>query len=165
MEINLLAIIVLIVILYKISTGYKRGMVKELVSIITLILVCLVLGVIAYGVRGYFQGELVSVVVSLVFVALLSVAHHFLNIILFPAKLLAKLPIIKFVDKLLGVVFGVAEVVVVMWAVYTLLVFFDLGTIEHKIAEYTAESQSLTWIKQNNYLILWVNQLISKLGV
>lgn len=165
MQMNIMTAIVLIVAFLKMISGYKKGMVKELVSTITLIILCIVLGALAYGIRSYLDGQLISVVVAVIIIALFSVIHHFINVVLFPAKLLAKLPIIKFVDKLMGIILGVIEVVFILWAIYALLSVFDIGAIEDKIRMYTQENEILSWIYQNNYLLTWVNQLIAKIGV
>ena len=101
----------------------------------------------------------------MVIIALLCTVHHFINVVLFPAKLLAKLPVVKSVDKLLGVVLGIVEVVFLLWTIYSLLTVFDVGLIEEKILHYTQDNEILRWIYRNNYLIGWVNQLIAKIGV
>ncbi len=165
MQVNIMVAIVLIVAMFKMISGFKRGMVKELVSTITLVLLCIVLGVLAYGIKSYLNGQFISVVVAVVIIALLCTVHHFINVVLFPAKLLAKLPVVKSVDKLLGVVLGIVEVVFLLWTIYSLLTVFDVGLIEEKILHYTQDNEILRWIYRNNYLIGWVNQLIAKIGV
>ena len=58
---NLLVIIVLIVLIWKIAEGYKRGMVKEIISFISLIVLCVIAVLIGSGLQSYSEGEYAGV--------------------------------------------------------------------------------------------------------
>lgn len=159
MSINILLIIVIIALVYKASDGYKKGMVKEVVSLVSLVVLCLMLALIGSGIRSYLDRNMTNVVVTVILLAVLGIAHHLLNVVLFPAKLISKLPIINFVDKLLGIVFGALEVVLLLWTIYTFVMMMDMGVIEELIVSYTSESKILTWFYSHNYLAYWIERL------
>lgn len=165
MSINIMLVIVLIVLLLKMSDGYKKGMVKEIVSVISMIVLCVVLALLAYGASSYFDGQFAGVAVAVVLLVALWLVHHLINVVLLPAKFLAKLPIVKSVDKLLGILFGAIEVFFVLWTLYALIMMFDLGTIGQTILSYTRESAILTWLYQHNYLAQWLESFMGDFTV
>ena len=50
MNINFLLVIVIILALYKIADGYKKGMVKEIISLVSMAVLCAVAALIAGGI-------------------------------------------------------------------------------------------------------------------
>lgn len=165
MSVNWLLIILVLILAYTVSCGYKKGMVKELASMITLIVVCLVLALVAGAVRSYLDGNFVGMIASVVLGALLGLANYVIGFALFPAKLIAKLPLIRFVDKLLGVAFGVLEVILLLWMVYSLVMMFHFGEVGEFILSYTRNSNILIWIYERNYLAYVIERLLEVLPV
>jgi len=160
MVINFMLIIVGAAFVLKIRDGLKKGIVKEVVSLVSLLILCLVVALIGGGVHSYMNGKIISVIVIVILLALVGIVHHLINVVLFPAKLLAKLPIISSVDKWLGAVFGALEIVLLLWTLYTFVMMMDLGAIEEVIINYTKQSKILTWFYQYNYLAYWVEGFV-----
>lgn len=160
MKINILVLIILIVLLCKIVDGYKKGMVREIISVISLICLCIVAALIGNGVNSYLHGELINAVFAVLLLVLLSIAHHFLNLLLFPAKLISKLPVVHFVDKLLGIAVGVLETILILWTIYTFIIIMDTGMIGIFIQDCTAENPVLTWLYEHNQLAGWIERLL-----
>lgn len=145
-------VIVAVATFFKMVVGYRRGMVKELVSLVSLVVLCVVAALVAYGVNSYHDGRIFNAIVTVILLLLLITAHHLLSIVFFSAKLATKLPVVHFLDKLLGIVFGAAEVVLVLWTLYAFMMMMDIGSIRQAILKYTEESTVLTWIYEHNYL-------------
>lgn len=162
LNINIMLIIVVISAVYKIADGYKKGMTKELISFVSLIILCVVGALIAGGVNNYFDGKFFNVAIMVFLLALVGIIHHLLSVVLFPAKLVTKLPVIHFVDKLLGIVFGFLEVVLILWTIYTLIMMMDMGMIGQVVLAYTEDSKFLTWFYQHNYLAYGVESMMEK---
>lgn len=164
MKINILVIIVLAVLVFKIWDGYRKGMVKEIISFITLIFLCLAAALVGNGLSSYYDGKFLNVVVVTVLLALLSIAHHLINVVVLPAKLLAKLPVVHGMDKILGGAVGILETVLILWTVYTFVMMLDLGMIGEFIVQSTAENSVLTWLYRNNQLAGWLQILSAELN-
>lgn len=162
MNLNFLMIIVIILVLYKVVDGYKKGMVKEIISLVSMAVLCAVAALIAGGVSSYNNGRIFNVIAAAVLLLLVLIVHQLLKVVFFSAKLLSKLPVVHFLNKLLGMVFGVFEVVLFLWTVYTLVMMMDLGAIEQIIVSYTQESKILVWIYEHNYLAYLIELLLSK---
>lgn len=162
LNINLMLAVAAVAVLLKVVDGYKKGMVKEIVSLISLVLLCVVAALAAYGVNSYHDGRVFNVVVIVILLGLLGTAHHLLGIALFPAKLVVKLPVVRFLDKLLGVVFGVFEIVLLLWTIYSFVMMMDTGAAGQAILAYTEESSVLSWIYSHNYLARWIERFLEE---
>lgn len=162
MNVNYLLVIVIILVLYKLFDGYKKGMVKEIISLVSMAVLCAVAALIAEGIGSYNDGRIFNVVVAGVLLVVLLIVHQLLKAVFFSAKLVSKLPVVHFMNKLLGAVFGVLEVVLLLWTVYTLTMMLKLGAIGEIIISYTRESPVLVWVYEHNYLAYLVEILLAK---
>ena len=149
---NILSIIVLIVLILKMVEGYKRGMVKEIISFVSLLVLCVVVALIGHGLQSYMEKEFLGVIIAVFLLGLLGIAHHLLGLVFFPAKLISKLPIIHWADKLLGIIAGALETVVILWTVFIFSMNSLLGMLGQQILAYTQENEILSWLYRYNLL-------------
>lgn len=156
---NILLIIVAVLLLFNVVDGYKKGMVKSIISFVSLIILCVVTALIGNGLQSYFDGEVLNVVIMVLLLCVLGIVHHLLGIVFFSAKLISKLPIVHSLDKVLGIVVGILETVLIIWTIYTFTMMMDMGMIGTQIVEYTRENSALTWFYEHNYLAYWVQKL------
>ena len=162
---NILSIVVLIVLLWKITQGYKRGMVKEIISFVSLIVLCIVAALIVNGMQSYMEKQFVGVVIAVLLLCVVGIVHHLLGVVFFSAKLISKLPVIHWADKLLGIVAGVLETVLILWTVYLFIMKSGLGMLGQQILVYTQENPILSWLYRYNFLAMWVEEILSKIMV
>ena len=160
---NLMLIAAALFALFKVVDGYKKGMIKEVVSLVTLILMGIMVVLISKGLHSYMEKEVVGVIIAVVLMALLGVVHHLLNVVFFSAKRISKLPVISWINEVLGAVFGVLEVILTLQIIYVFIMYFGLGMIGQQILEYTRESIVLTKIYQYNVVAKLVENLMNQL--
>ena len=163
MNINLLLIIMAVVLLCMVADGYKKGMVKSLISLISLLITCVVLFLVGNALSSYFDGSFFNLILTLLLLAAIGLVHHLLNAVFFSAKMISKLPVVHSLDKLLGVVVGILETVLIVWTIYAFNIFRDLGTLGQVIVDYTRDSKILTCLYENNYLAYLIEQLGQKI--
>ncbi|MBR6666698.1 MAG: CvpA family protein [Lachnospiraceae bacterium] len=161
---NLLLIIVLVLLLIKMADGYRKGMVKEIISLISLLIMCVVVTLIGAGLYSYMQKKVVGILVTVLLLTLVGIAHHFLKLVFFSAKVITKLPIIHAGDKWLGMLLGAVEVVVMLWTMYTFTMYFELGMIGQMILDYTEQSKVLTVVYEYNLLAPIVSNVVVELA-
>ena len=161
---NLLFVIVLIVMFFNIVSGYKKGMVREIISLISLIVMCVVVALIGNGLNSYFDGEIANVIIVVLLLCLVGIVHHLLGVVFFSAKVISKLPVVSWIDKLLGMLFGIVETILILWTIYAFIMMLDMGMIGQQILVYTRENQILTWLYENNYLAVWLERLNSEIS-
>lgn len=164
MEINILLIITLVIALIKAIDGFKKGMVKQIVSLITLIILGAVFALVAYIISSYSTGKVLNIIVAIILLTALAIVHSLLKIIFFSAKVISKLPVVSIANKLLGVVFGLVEVVFILWTLYAIIIYMELGAVEQIIMSYTVDSKILSTIYNYNYFAYWLQLLFDKLS-
>ncbi len=162
---NIMLIVAITCVLIKIADGYKKGMVKEIISLVTLMIMGIMIVLISNGLHSYMEKEIVGVIIAVVLLALLGIVHHLLSVVFFSAKMISKLPVIHWANKLLGAVFGALEVILILQIVYVFIMYFGLGMIGQQILEYTRESIVLEKIYQYNVVAKLVENLMSRLPV
>lgn len=161
-KINLMLIVAAIVLIVKVIDGYKKGVVKEIISLVSLaILGCIVL-LAAGGMNNWHSGKILNAAFAVLLLILLGIVHNVLRVVFFSAKVVSKLPVINLINKLLGVVFGALEVVLFLWILYTVVMLMDLGAVEQVILSYTQDSKILTWIYEHNYVAHLLEVCVTK---
>ena len=161
---NIMVLIVLFLLVIKIMDGYKKGMVKEIISFVSLIVMCIVVVLISAGLHSYMEKKVLGIVITILLLSLVGIAHHLLKVVFFSAKVISKLPIIHTGDKLLGMVVGALEVLIMLWTLYTFIMYFELGMIGSLIIEYTEQSKLLTLVYEYNLLAPIVSGVVSELA-
>lgn len=160
---NIMLVIMVVCVLFKIADGYKKGMVKEVISLVTLTVIGIMVVLISKGLHSYMEKEIVGVIIAVVLLALLGIVHHILGVVLFSAKMIAKLPVVHWANKMLGAVFGALEVILLLQIVYVFIMYFGLGMIGQQILEYTKESAVLEKVFQYNIVAKLVENLMGQI--
>ena len=161
---NWLLIIAAVVLIWRIAEGIHRGMVKEIISFVSLIVLCLVVALLGTALSNYFERDIISMVVAIILLLVLCIAHRLLSLVFFSAKLISKLPVIHSCDKLLGALIGVLETVLILWTVYSLIIAFGMGMLGQQVLQYTSDSRILGVFYKYNYLQHLVDLVAGKLG-
>lgn len=160
---NLVLIVALVLLVFNVIRSYKKGFVKSLVSFISLIVLAVILLLVTNAIHSYVDGKVLNVIIVIVLLVVISVVHHLINFVLLPAKLLVKLPIVSWADQVLGILFGALETLLIIWTVYILLNIMDLGAIGQMIISGTQDSKLLSWLYNNNYLRMIMENFLSGL--
>lgn len=162
---NWLFIIFILLLLWRVSAAYKKGMVKEIVSFVTLLVLSVAIALIGTAVLSYLEQDILSLIIAVVLLIVLCVANQIISIVFFPAKVLAKLPVISFADKVCGAVIGVLETILILWTLYTLMVTINMGAIGQQIFVWVQENAVLRFLYEYNYLAKWIGMLSDKLSI
>ncbi len=160
---NIVLVVAGILLLIKVLYGYNRGMVKELISLVTLALMCVLVVILMALLHFVEASETAGIIIAIILLLLLGIAHHFLSLLFFSAKLVTKLPVISLGNKLLGMVVGAVETLFLVWTVYTFTLYFDLGKIEEVIDEGTRESEIMSEIEDLNPLPPIVEEVLERI--
>ncbi|MBQ8597648.1 MAG: CvpA family protein [Lachnospiraceae bacterium] len=122
-------IIIGLIFIWRMVTGFKKGMVQELLSLVAAVVagVCMVLILGAVG--SYFEDDIGQVIKTVLVLLVVCVVYRLVNILFTSLKLISKLPIVKSVDKLLGIVVGFAEAGVIVVLLIQLLKNWGLSIL------------------------------------
>ena len=117
--------IVIAIFIWRVVAGFRKGMVGEIISIVSLIAGIISL-VIVLNLAGSFFGEREgNVLMPLLALLIIGIIHKVISFILSSLKLIAKLPVISSLDKLLGAVLGAVESVLIILLIIHILKHFS----------------------------------------
>lgn len=153
LNLNLTLIIAVLLTIYMIARGYRKGMTKELSGLIALAAAFIVLALVIMLTSSYQLGEVTNTVYSVVFLVLFGIVYGVVRLVLNSIKLISKLPVLHFIDKLLGMVVGLGKAVLFIWIFFLFCENGYLGTITEYVRTDIANSTILTLLYQYNFFI------------
>lgn len=107
-------IIIVIIFIWRITAGFRKGMIQEIISLIAMVIagVCVILILGAAG--SYLNQEIGKTIQMVAVLAVVCLIYRLVHVLFTSLELISKLPIIKSVDKLLGAVVGLAEAALIV---------------------------------------------------
>jgi len=160
---NILLVAVLVVGFFKVRSGFKRGMVKELIMMASLVIICIMVALISNALKSYDQGQVFNAILMILLLIVLGGVQFLLKPVFFSAKLVVQLPIVSWMDKALGMLVGLIETILMLWTLYFFVMIMDMGAINELISNWTAENVVLKWFFENNYLALFLQVVNQKM--
>lgn len=102
-------IIIALIFIWRMIAGFRKGMVQELISLVAMAVagVCVVLILGAIG--SYLDKEIAQVVKMVAVLLAVCLVYRLVNVLFTSLQLIAKLPIVRWLDKVLGIAVGFAE--------------------------------------------------------
>lgn len=161
---NTLTIIVLVVLFLFGLGGLKKGLVESVIDIVSSILGMVVLVILVKGIGSFMQGSYANVILALVLLAVIQVASKLIRLVLNSAKLVSKLPVVSWVDKLAGSVLGVVQGIFFFWMIFILLGLFDFSQTNEWVLQQVADNALLTLLYRSNLLVYILIQYMPALG-
>lgn len=153
---NILLIIVLLFALWRGYAGLKKGMVDEVRMLLSLVLTMLVLSLAILLYTSVKENDTKNIVLFVIAILITGLAAHLVNLIFKSLSAIARLPVLHFADRLLGMAFGAMEAVVGLWIVYIVIGSFDTGVFGSQIAAWTMQSEFLTKLYRMNQVVYWM---------
>ena len=160
---NILLIALAVIMIWRISVGMKKGVVREAIALINVLFVALVIGLVCMITNAYHEGNYIAIAIMLVIIVALSIVYSILKIVFFPAKVITKLPVLSSADKLLGLVMGVAETLIGFWGLCYAMMYVEFGTLNTQVLMMIEESKLLTALYQYNVLGVLLEMLKAKI--
>ena len=102
-------VIIILIFIWRITAGFRKGMVHELVSLIAVIVATFCIVLILGAVGSYMNQEIAKVIQMIVVLFVVCLVYRLGNILFTSLELISKLPVIKGLDKLLGAGLGFIE--------------------------------------------------------
>ena len=147
---NIPFFILLIYLVFKIVTCLKKGAVKELCSVISITIASALVLLIAFAFRKYFDEDMIIFIVTVILLILLVIVYKIINLFLSTLKLISKLPVVSFVNKIIAIPLAICEVVILVWVIYCLTMVLDAGHITNWILECVKSNPVMEYLYLNN---------------
>lgn len=153
MSLNVTLLAVVILMVWMMIRGYKKGMAKELSGLVALFAAFVVLALGIMLVASFKQGEMTNTVYSVILLIVFGLAYGIVKIILRSAKVVSKLPIIHFFDSVLGIGVGLCKAVLVIWIVFMLCEGNYMGDVSGLVWQDVAENTFLKMLYEFNFFM------------
>lgn len=159
MNINLLLPALLLLAVWRAWRGYKNGFAEEIYRLISLVAALFVLALLLMAVSSFRADDMKNGIISVILLIITGIVLHLFGIIMKSLKAIAKLPIISFLNSLLGLAAGIAEMIVGAWIMYCVIHAFPTGEFGTQIMIWTQESEWLMKLYEANRITEWLQSV------
>lgn len=153
MSVNVTLLCVIILIICMMIRGFKKGMTKEISGLVALLAGVFVLALAIMLSASFAAGKMTNTVYSIILLVLFGAAYGIVKFVLRSVKAVSSLPIMHFLDSVMGIVVGFCKAVVIIWIVFLLCANNYLGTITDYIRSDIAESTVLKLLYEYNFFV------------
>jgi len=153
MNINITLLCVLGLTLFLIVHDYKKGMTREISGLVALFAGLFVLAIAIMLFTSLSAGEITNTVYSVILLVLFGAAYGIVKFLLRSAKAVSNLPILHFLDCVMGSVIGVLKSLVIVWIVFLLCEHNLLGEATEYIRSDITENTFLKLLYEYNFFI------------
>lgn len=122
-------IIIALIFIWRITIGFRKGMVQEIVSLIAMAVAGVCIFLIMGAVGNYLNHEIGKMVQVIIVLFAVCLVYRLVHVLFTSLELISKLPIIKGLDKLLGALIGCVEAVLIVAALVYLLKNWGLSIL------------------------------------
>ena len=143
----------LLIVLLSMVHGFKKGLTKEISGLISLAVTLFVMSLLIMLYTSFRASEGKNTVFTIIILVVTGAVYSIIKFVFKPAKVIAKLPLFRFLDQILGIGIGFAEGIIIIWLVYVLNESGIWGSFGEIIRDDTARSRILSTIYEYNYLI------------
>ncbi len=120
-------VIIAIIFIWRIVAGFKKGMIGEIISLLSMVIAGFCLALILMAIDGYMEAQITKLIQAVIALFVLCLIYKIVSVLFTSLKLISKLPIINGLNALLGAVLGAAEAVVLVAIIVRVLKYFSIG--------------------------------------
>ncbi|NBH28356.1 CvpA family protein [Lachnospiraceae bacterium] len=124
-------IIIALIFIWRAAAGFRKGMVQEIISLIAMAVAGFCVILILGAVGSYLNREIGKSVEMAVVLFVVCLVYRLLQVLFTSLELISRLPVIKWMDKLLGIVVGLAEAGLLVGLLVYFLKNWGLSILEH----------------------------------
>ena len=150
---NLTLIIVLIVMLYMVTAGYKKGLTKQISGIVALAAAFVMLSLGIMLVSSFQNREVTNTVYSVILLSVFGLVYGIVKFLLRSIKLITNLPVLNFFDHVLGIAAGLVKGILIVWIFFLLCEHSYLGDLTEYVRSDISNSTILKLLYQFNFFV------------
>lgn len=114
-------IVIVLIFIWRIIAGFKKGMVQEIISLIAMAVAGVCVFLILGAIGNYLNHEIGKMIQIIAVLFVVCLVYRLVHTLFVSLELISKLPLVKWVDKLLGAVVGCAEATLIVGILVYLL--------------------------------------------
>lgn len=153
MSINITLVVLVILLIVGVKQGYSTGLIMGVAHLISLVAALITLSFILMLTASFRAGNARNTVFTLIVLAIFGAVYGGVKWLLRSFKAMVKLPILQFLDSLLGIVTGVIWVLILFVAVTALASRNYLGPVSSYIMNDVNNNLVLRMLCKFNFFI------------
>ena len=104
---------IVVIIIWRMVSGFRKGMVQEILSLIAMAVAGFCAYLLLGAIGSYLNKEIGRLIQIIILLLIVCAVYKLANLIFTSIRLVSRLPVIRSADKLLGVVFGILEGIII----------------------------------------------------
>ena len=122
-------IIIALIFIWRMTVGFRKGMVQEIISLIAMAVAGVCVLLIFGAIGSYLNREIGKVVQMAIVLLVVCAVYRLIHVLFTSLELISKLPVIKWLDKLLGIVIGAGEAALIVGFIIYFLKSWGLSVL------------------------------------
>lgn len=122
--------VIALLIAWRMVAGFRKGLVRELLSLIALAIGGLSAYLIVGAVGSYLNREIGRLLQIVLILLVIGAVYKLAGLLFTTLKLVSKLPVVRTADKLLGSVLGMLEGLAIVWYIIYWLKNWGLSVLD-----------------------------------
>lgn len=122
-------IIIALIFIWRMTVGFRKGMVQEIISLIAMAVAGVCVLLIFGAIGSYLNREIGKVVQMIIVLLVVCAVYRLIHVLFTSLELISKLPVIKWLDKLLGIVIGAGEAALIVGFIIYFLKSWGLSVL------------------------------------
>lgn len=102
-------IVIALIFIWRIVVGFRKGMVQEITALIAMAVAVFCLALILGAIGNYMDKEVGQLIKTILILVVVCLVYRLVHVLFTSLELISKLPIISWLDKLLGAAVGFCE--------------------------------------------------------
>lgn len=127
LKIILIAVVCLIA-LWRMKKGFRNGMVKEIVNILSIIVACVSITLIFFSISSVVAHTFSTLTVCVIGLIGIGIGTKLCSLIFKPVQGIINISIVHGLDKMLGACMGLAEAAIFFYFAYRIMDYFGIAT-------------------------------------
>lgn len=122
-------IIIALIFIWRMTVGFRKGMVQEIISLVAMVVAGVCVLLIFGAVGSYLNREIGKVVQMIIVLLAVCAVYRLIHVLFTSLELISRLPVIKWLDKLLGILIGAGEAALIVGFVIYFLKNWGLSVL------------------------------------
>lgn len=122
-------IIIALIFIWRMTVGFRKGMVQEIISLVAMVVAGVCVLLIFGAVGSYLNREIGKVVQMIIVLLAVCAVYRLIHVLFTSLELISRLPVIKWLDKLLGILIGAGEAALIVGFVIYFLKSWGLSVL------------------------------------
>lgn len=150
---NYVEIAIIAIFVFFIGKGYLKGFIGEVVSIISMLLAIIGVALAMKIIDSFLKKQASDALLAAIFLVSLVLLMQVFRILIKSLKLFSKIPIINGLNKLLGMIIGIAEGLLITWILFFVITNYNVFNKSAEILEMVEGNKYILLLYKNNMLL------------